>query len=76
LYFYRKFYDELEKVGCITSNLSAYVVQQDLLDNPPKLSKRKAIEIAKENFTDLYGPDTQEAATGSAGSSAAAGSVV
>ena len=66
MYFYRTFYEELEKVGCITSNLNAYVVQQDLLDNPPKVSKRKAIAIAKETFTSLYGPDTQAAATGSA----------
>jgi hypothetical protein len=60
------FIEHLMKNWRITSNLSAYVVQQDLLDNPPKVSKRKAIAIAKETFTSLYGPDTQAAATGSA----------
>ena len=69
LYFYRFFEDELEKIGCISSNLSCYVVQQDLLDNPPRVGKRKAIAIAKENFTRLYGPDEQ-------GSAATTGSVV
>jgi hypothetical protein len=46
------------------------------LDNPHRIGKRKAIAIAKETYGNLCGPQTQKAATGSAGSSAAAGSVV
>ena len=48
-----------------------------MLDNPHRIGKRKAIAIAKETYGNLCGPQTQKAATGSAGSSsAAAGSVV